>query len=181
MKLVILDRDGVINEDSADYIKSADEWHPIAGSLDAIGRLSRAGWRVVVATNQSGLRRKLFDVEALSRIHDRMHRQLAEVGGRIDAIFICPCLPRERCTCRKPAPGMLEAISERLHQPLSTVPYIGDKLGDIEAARAGGAVPWLVRTGNGAGTEASGADLSGVRIFDNLAEAADALIAEEPA
>lgn len=179
MKLVILDRDGVINEDSPDFIKSPEEWIPIPGSLDAIGRLSRAGWRVVVVTNQSGIGRRLFDIERLNRIHDRMHRQLAEVGGRIDAIFICPCLPRAGCPCRKPAPGMLEALTERLHVPLASVPFIGDRASDLEAARAGGARPWLVRTGSGTATEASAADLSDVRVFDNLAAAADALIAGE--
>lgn len=177
MKLVILDRDGVINEDSDAFIKSPEEWKPIPGSLDAIGRLSRAGWRVVVASNQSGLRRKLLDIEALNRIHDKMHRQLAEVGGRIDAIFICPCLPKEKCACRKPGSGMLNALSERLHLPLTQVPFIGDRASDLEAARAGGARPWLVRTGSGAKTEVSGVDLSDVTVVDDLAAAADLLAA----
>lgn len=179
MKLVILDRDGVINEDSDEFIKSPAEWVPIPGSLDAIGRLSRAGFRVVVASNQSGLRRKLLDIETLNRIHDKMHRQLAEVGGRIDAILVCPCLPRENCACRKPGAGMLVALSERLHLPLANVPFIGDKASDIDAARAGGARPWLVRTGAGAETEASGLDLTDVKVFDDLAAAADALVAAD--
>jgi len=177
VKLVILDRDGVINEDSDAFIKSPQEWRPIAGSLDAIGRLSRAGWRVVVASNQSGLRRKLLNIESLNRIHDKMHRQLAEVGGRVDAILICPCLPKENCACRKPRSGMLDALSQRLHLPMTKVPFIGDRASDLDAARAAGARPWLVRTGLGAATEASGVDLSDVTVVDDLADAADILVA----
>lgn len=176
MKLVIVARDGVINEDSAQHIKSAAEWIPIPGALEAIGRLSRAGWRVVVATNQSGLHRKLFDIEVLNRIHDKMHRALAELGGRVDAIFICPCLPREKCACRKPNPGMLNAIAGQLHVNLAEVPFIGHRASDLAAARAAGAQPWLVRTGGGAHTEATATELSDVSIFDNLADAADSLI-----
>jgi D-glycero-D-manno-heptose 1,7-bisphosphate phosphatase len=181
MKLVILDRDGVINEDSDAFIRSPDAWLPLPGSLDAIGRLNRASWRVVIATNQSGLRRKLFDIETLNRIHDKMNRQLAEVGARVDAIFICPCLPRENCACRKPAPGMLREIGERLRTPLAAVPYIGDKPTDLATARAAGARPWLVRTGHGMRTEASTALDADVRVFDDLAAAADALLAEQVA
>jgi D-glycero-D-manno-heptose 1,7-bisphosphate phosphatase len=179
MKLVILDRDGVINQDSTQYITSPEEWQEIPGSLDAIARLGRSGWRVVVATNQSGLRRKFFDIGTLARIHDKMHRQLAEIGGRVDAIFICPCTDSERCNCRKPKPGMLNEISERLSTPLDDVPYIGDKLSDLQAARAAGAQPWLVRTGNGADVERAGKALQGVRIFDDLAAAVNALINDQ--
>lgn len=178
MKLVILDRDGVINEDSTAFIKSAEEWQALPGSLDAIARLGRAGWRVVVATNQSGLHRKLFDIGSLLRIHEKMHRQLAEVGGQIDAIFVCPCTDRERCTCRKPKPGMLNEIAERLFVTLEDVPYIGDRASDLRAAKSAGAQPWLVRTGQGASVEGEVADLDGVRIFDDLSAAADALISE---
>ena len=181
MKLVILDRDGVINEDSEAFIKSAQEWQPLPGSLDAIARLRRAGWRVVVATNQSGLRRKLFDIGTLARIHDKMHRQLAEIGGHIDAIFICPCTDQERCACRKPKPGMLNEIADRLSISLEDVPYIGDKTSDLRAAKAAGAKPWLVRTGNGAKVELEGKHLDGVRVFDDLSAAVDALIDEEAA
>ena len=179
MKLVILDRDGVINEDSETFIKSPEEWQALPGSLDAIAQLGRAGWRVVVATNQSGLRRKLFDIGTLIRIHDKMHRQLAEIGGHVDAIFICPCTDLDRCTCRKPKPGMLNEIAERLFISLDDVPYIGDRASDLRAAKAAGAQPWLVRTGNGATVEGEGIDLDGVRIFDDLPAAADALISEE--
>ena len=177
MKLAILDRDGVINEDSEEYIKSPEEWHPIPGSLDAIARLNRAGWRVVVATNQSGLRRKLFSVETMNRIHDRMLRHLAEVGGRVDAIVACPCLPRDDCACRKPNPGMLIAIAERLNVPLTGVPYVGDKMSDVEAARAAGADPWLVLTGIDSRSLAARDDLEDVQVADNLAAAVDRLLA----
>ena len=177
MKLVILDRDGVINADSDAFITSPEAWVALPGSLDAIARLNRASWRVVIATNQSGLRRKLFDIEMLNRIHDKMNRQLAEVGARVDAIFICPCLERENCACRKPAPGMLLAIAERLRTPLDAVPYIGDKPADLAAARAAGARPWLVRTGHGARTEAGAMPDAQVQVFDDLAAATDALIA----
>jgi D-glycero-D-manno-heptose 1,7-bisphosphate phosphatase len=113
MELVILDRDGVINQDSTKYIRSPEEWVPIPKSLDAIARLNRAGFRVVIATNQAGIARRLFDIETLIRIHETMQHQLAEVGGHVDAIFICPCHPKDNCECRKPKPGMLLDISER--------------------------------------------------------------------
>jgi len=177
MELVILDRDGVINQDSARHIRSPEEWIPIPGSLDAIARLNRAGFRVVVATNQSGLARRLFDIETLIRIHETMQRQLAEIGGHVDAIFVCPCHPKDNCDCFKPNPGMLLDISERLRMPLDNVPYIGDKLIDVQAARAAGARPFLVKTGNGKKTLRSKQNLDDVEVFEDLAEAADALIA----
>ena len=177
MELVILDRDGVINQDSPRHIRSPEEWIPIPGSLDAIARLNRAGFRVVVATNQSGLARRFFDIETLIRIHETMQRQLAEIGGHVEAIFICPCHPRDNCDCFKPNPGMLLDISERLRTPLEKVPYIGDKLADIQAARAAGARPFLVKTGNGKKTLRSKENFDGVEVFEDLAEAADALIA----
>lgn len=176
MELVILDRDGVINQDSTRHIRSPEEWIPIPGSLDAIARLNRAGYRVVVATNQSGLARRLFDIETLNRIHETMQRQLAEIGGHVDAIFICPCHPNDNCDCFKPNPGMLLDISKRLRTPLDTVPFIGDKLIDIQAARAAGARPFLVKTGNGRKTLKSKQNLDDVEVFDDLAAAADALI-----
>lgn len=176
MDLVILDRDGVINHDSDDHVKSPQEWEPLPGSLDAIARLNRHGFRVVVATNQSGIRRKLFDIETLNRIHDKMHHDLAEVGGHIDAIFFCPCLPRDNCECFKPNPGMLIEIGARLRASLESVPVIGDSLRDVEAARAVDARPLLVRTGKGERTLADNPDLD-VEVFDDLAAAADALVA----
>jgi len=180
MKLVILDRDGVINEDSDQYIKSPEEWCPIPGSLDAIARLNRAGWRVVVATNQSGLRRRLFDIETLNRIHDTLHRRLAEVGGRVEAIFFCPCLPGDHCACRKPSPGMLIGVGRCLRVDLARVPFVGDTLGDVQAARRAGAQPWLVRTGKGLRTLREADDLEGVTVVDELAAAADLLLEQAP-
>ncbi len=177
MELVILDRDGVINQDSSKYIRSPEEWIPIPGSLDAISRLNRAGYRVVIASNQSGIARRLFDIDTLNRIHETMHRQLAEVGGHVDAIFICPCLPKDNCECRKPKPGMLLEISERLRTPLEKVAYIGDKLIDVQTARAAGARPFLVKTGDGKKTLKSKETFDDVAVFENLAEAADTLIA----
>ncbi len=177
MSLVVLDRDGVINEDSDGYIKSPDEFVVIPGSLEAIARLNHAGYRVVVATNQSAIGRKLLDIETLTRIHERLYRQLAEVGGTLDAIFFCPHTPRVRCKCRKPRPGMLLEIAKRLRQPLEGVPVVGDKLSDVEAARAAGARPILVRTGKGRASEASGGNaLAGVAVYDDLAAVADDLL-----
>ena len=179
VKLVILDRDGVINQDSPRQIRSPEEWQPLPGALDAIARLNREGWRVVVATNQSGLRRRLFDVEMLNRIHDLMHRRLAEAGGHIEAVFFCPCLPRQECHSHLPNPGMLEAIGKRLRANLETVPFIGDEQADVEAARRAGAQPWLVTTGNGqaalAALEAEN-DLEDVIVSEDLSAAADRLI-----
>ena len=152
MQLIILDRDGVINEDSDDYIKSPSEWNPIRGSLEAIARLHRAGWHVVVATNQSGIARQLFDLDTLARIHETMHRRVIESGGLIDAVFFCPHGPDDGCRCRKPLPGMFHDIAERLHINLAGVPAIGDSLRDLQAAQAAGASPILVKTGKGFGT-----------------------------
>ena len=128
MKLVILDRDGTINEDSDDYIKSPAEWVPIPGSLEAIARLNHAGWHTVIASNQSGLARGLFDMATLNAIHARMNRELAAFGGRIDAIFFCPHMPDDGCRCRKPKPGLLELIGERYGVELTETYMVGDSL-----------------------------------------------------
>ncbi len=178
MKLVILDRDGVINVDSASYVKSADEWHPIHGSLEAMARLTHAGYLLVVATNQSALARGLLDMDAFSRIHQKMERLLADLGGRVDGIFFCPHGPEDGCNCRKPAPGLLLQIAQRYQTTLQGVYFVGDKVSDIEAARAAGAEPVLVRTGYGMQTlqERSPA-LESVPVFDNLASFADWLLA----
>jgi len=149
MKLVILDRDGVINFDSPQFIKSPDEWKPIPGSLAAIARLNQADYRVVVATNQSGIGRGLFDMDTLNAIHEKMLKALAEVGGHIDAIFFCPHTAADDCACRKPKTGMLEEIATRFNTDLKGVPAIGDALRDIQSAAAVGARPMLVRTGKG--------------------------------
>ena len=149
VSLVILDRDGVINHDSDDYIKSPDEWQPLPGSLEAIARLCRANYTVVVATNQAGVGRGLFSQEMLIRIHRKMASSIRDKGGRLDSVFFCPHSPAEQCGCRKPNPGMLLEISDRLGIGLSGVPVVGDSLRDLEAAEAAGAMPVLVKTGRG--------------------------------
>ncbi len=150
MKLVILDRDGTINEDSADYVKSPSEWQPLPGALEAIARLNHAGWHVVVATNQSGLGRGLFDVASLNAMHAKMHSMLAAVGARVDAVFYCPHGPEEACRCRKPEPGLFEQIGERYGVDLKDVPAVGDSQRDLVAAAAAGCTPHLVLTGKSA-------------------------------
>jgi len=179
MKLIILDRDGVINEDSDAFIKSPDEWTPIPGSLEAVTRLSHAGYRVVVATNQSGVGRGLLNLETLNMIHKKMHRLAQETGGLIDAVFFCPETD-EANPYRKPNPGMLLEISRRLKCGLQGVPVVGDSLRDIRAARAANAWPLLVRTGNGAATlEQEAESCANVQVFDDLAAVADYLIASQ--
>jgi len=148
-KLVILDRDGTINQDSDDYVKSADEWIALPDALEAIARLNHAGWHVVVASNQSGLGRGLFDVAALNAMHTKMHKLLASVGGRIDAVFYCPHSPEETCNCRKPLPGLYEQIGERYGMDLTGVHTVGDSLRDLQAGAAVGCATHLVYTGKG--------------------------------
>lgn len=176
MKLIILDRDGVINFDSDRFIKSPDEWKPIPGSLEAIARLNQAGYRVVIATNQSGIGRGLFDMATLNAIHDKLYRALAQVGGRIDALFYCPHAADLNCPCRKPRPGMLEEIARRFNTDLTGVPAIGDALRDLEAAAAVGAQPMLVLTGKGRRTQEAGGLPEGTLIFQDLAEVAKQVI-----
>ncbi len=149
MKLIILDRDGVINEDSDDYIKSPDEFIPIAGSFDAITRLYHADFKIVIATNQSGIARGYYDLDTLNAIHSKMHRLLSVHGGKIEAIFFCPHGPDDNCDCRKPKTGMLDDIASRYDITLTNIPFIGDSLTDINAARTAGASPYLVKTGKG--------------------------------
>lgn len=178
MSLIILDRDGVINHDSDDFIKSPSEWEPIDGSLEAIARLNYSGFRVVVITNQSGISRGLLDVEMLNRIHSKMRRMLSQVGGRIEAIMFCPHGPDDNCSCRKPKPGSYNDLAHRLRISLENVPAIGDSIRDIEAAQTAGARPILVRTGKGSATETAGIP-DGVPVYDDLAAVADVLL--EPA
>ncbi len=179
MKIIILDRDGVINQDSDAFIKSADEWIPIPGSLEAIARLNHAGYRVFVASNQSGIGRGLFDIEALNAIHQKFLAELYKQGGRVEAILFCPHSPEQQCACRKPKPGLYEEIASRTHQTLQDVPIIGDSLRDIEAAMAVNARPILVRTGKGeAMLKQHAEELSGIPYFDNLLQAVDHLIEE---
>lgn len=179
MQMVILDRDGVINEDSDAFIKSPQEWIPIPGSLEAIAKLHRADYRVVIATNQSGLARGLLDFDMLMRIHDKMLHQIADAGGVIEAIFFCPHGPTERCKCRKPAPGMFTEIATRFKINLTGVPAIGDSLRDIEAAQAVRARPILVKTGKGQRTVAREENLPGVEVYEDLAMAVDVLLREQ--
>lgn len=180
MKLIILDRDGVINQDSDDYIKSPDEWIPIPGSLAAIARLNQAGYRVAVATNQSGLARGLFSIDELNAIHNKMYQAVADEGGEIEALFFCPHGPDDECECRKPRPGLFYQICKRLFTTLDKVPSIGDSLRDLEAARLAGARPILVRTGKGARTEKDPNLDSSIPVFDDLSQAVDHLLSNEP-
>ncbi|HET8610920.1 MAG TPA: D-glycero-beta-D-manno-heptose 1,7-bisphosphate 7-phosphatase [Burkholderiales bacterium] len=176
MKLVILDRDGVINHDRPDFVKSPEEWQPIAGSLEAIAELNQAGFRVIIATNQSGVARGLFDMATVNAINEKMHKALAQAGGRIDAIFYCAHAADEDCRCRKPKPGMLEDIGQRLNTPLDGVPLVGDSLRDLEAAAAVNAQPILVLTGKGETTVEQGGLPAGTMVLSNLAEAAKFII-----
>lgn len=176
MKLVILDRDGVINHDSAAYIKSPEEWKPIPGSLEAIALLNQAGYRVLVATNQSGVGRGLFDMATLNAIHDKMHRALSLVGGRVDGIFYCPHAQDAGCACRKPRPGLLDEIARRFGVSLEGVPFIGDSLRDLQAGAAVGAQPVLVLTGKGKKTRKEGDLPEGTVIHADLAEAVRSLL-----
>jgi len=178
--LVILDRDGVINHDSDAFIKSPDEWQPIEGSAEAIGALTKAGFTVVVATNQSGIARKIIDRRTLDSIHDKMRRVVADHGGAIDTIVFCPHGPGDGCDCRKPKPGLLLELSRQYDLPVEGVPFIGDSVGDLDAALAVNARPLLVLTGKGGATAATMSDAGReVEIFADLADAATALIADK--
>jgi D-glycero-D-manno-heptose 1,7-bisphosphate phosphatase len=176
MKLVILDRDGVINFDSDAYVKTPDEWKPIPGSLDAIARLTQAGWHVVVATNQAGIGRGLFEMATLNAIHDKMHRAVSQAGGRIDAVFFCPHAPEANCHCRKPRPGLLEEIGRRYNTSLKGVPSIGDTQRDLEAAATVGALPILVLTGNGDAARRGNRLPPETQVYPDLAEAVSAIV-----
>lgn len=176
MKLVILDRDGVINYDSDQFIKTPDEWKPIPGSLEAIARLNQNGYRVMVATNQSGIGRGLFDMAALNAINGKMYKLLALAGGRIDALFFCPHTSDSACVCRKPNPGMLEEIAQRFNTDMKDVPCIGDSLRDLQCAHAVSAQPILVLTGKGKKTQQVGGLPDKTLIFPDLGAAVDALL-----
>ncbi|AOY91740.1 D-glycero-beta-D-manno-heptose-1,7-bisphosphate 7-phosphatase [Cupriavidus sp. USMAA2-4] len=167
-KFIILDRDGVINLDSDQFIKSPDEWIPIPGSLEAIAALNQAGYRVLVASNQSGIGRGLFEMSTLNAMHEKMHKLLAGLGGRIDAVFFCPHTAADDCDCRKPRPGMLEQISARYGVELKGVPVVGDALRDLQAGVAVGCSPHLVLTGKGRGTLDKGGLPDGTRVHDDL-------------
>ena len=182
MKLVIMDRDGTINTESADFIKSPEEWTALPGALEAIARLNHAGWHVVVATNQSGLGRGLFDVASLNAMHAKMHKELAALGGRVDAIFYCPHTPDDNCHCRKPEPGLFEQIGERYGIDLKSVPVVGDALRDVSAGAAAGCQPNLVLTGNGSvyrDIELPPSFPANTRVHQDLGAFADWLIARD--
>lgn len=172
VKTAILDRDGVINHDSSEFIKHPDEWVAIPGSLEAIARLKRAGWRVVVATNQSGLARGLFDMNTLVDIHQKMYKELAALGGRIDSVFICPHGPDDGCSCRKPLAGLFLDIARRYELDLSRCVSVGDSLRDLEAAHSAGCGTALVLTGNGAKTQLQPLP-SGCNTYADLAAVVD--------
>ncbi len=181
IKLVILDRDGTINEDRDDYVKSPEEWVPIPGALEAIARLNHAGWHTVIATNQSGLGRGTFDMSTLNAMHVKMNQLLAKQGGRIDAVFFCPHAPDDGCSCRKPLPGLFEQIGERFGVALRDVPVVGDTLRDLQAGVAVGCEPHLVRTGKGARLDAAQlealcAQVPGTQVHADLGAFAEALI-----
>ena len=179
MKLIILDRDGVINYDSDEYIKSAEEWQAIPGSLDAIARLHHAGYHVVVASNQAGIARGKFDIDALNSIHQKMHTHLAQYGGVINAVFFCPHGPDDNCDCRKPKPGLLLEVARRLRTTLKGVYAVGDKFSDLEAASAAGAIPVLVKTGYGQSVVNDHKVPDKVEVYDNLADFVDKLLETE--
>ena len=176
MSFIIIDRDGVINYESVDYIKSPEEWHAMPGSLEAIATLNRAGYRVVVATNQSGVGRGYYDLEMLDCIHEKLMRELASVGGYIDEIFFCPHHPDAGCVCRKPKPGLLFRIQEKYQINLAETFFIGDLLPDIQAALAAGCKPILVLTGNGEKTLENHAEAKEVDCFSDLMEAAQYIL-----
>jgi len=178
MKLIILDRDGVINHDSDDYIKSPDEWQPIDGSLEAIARLNHAGYTVAIASNQSGLARGYFDIEVLTAMHKKMDELLAKIGGRIDAVFYCPHGPDDACHCRKPKPGMLLDIGQRFNVSLKQVIFVGDSIADINAANNAHAKAVLVRTGKGVKAEKilQSENKSSIPVYDDLASAVTAIL-----
>jgi D-glycero-D-manno-heptose 1,7-bisphosphate phosphatase len=186
LKLVILDRDGTINEDRDDFVKSADEWVPLPGALEAIARLNHAGWHTVVATNQSGIGRGLFDMAALNAMHMKMNQALHKVGGRVDAVFFCPHTSQDDCACRKPRAGLFELIAERYGIELAGVPAVGDSMRDLRAGQAAGCRPHLVRTGKlaQAGEEAIAAacaEVPGTQVHADLAAFAEALVQQERA
>lgn len=180
-KLVILDRDGVINKETNLHIKSPDEWEPITGSLEAIAQLNRAGYHIVVATNQSGLAQGLFDISTLNRIHKKMHEQASIFGAKIDAIFFCPHQANDHCSCRKPAPGLIKEILSRYSIKSSEkIPFVGDSICDVKAAIAGNVQPWLVLTGNGTKTLENPHCPQSVKVIANLDEFVKQFLIDKP-
>ncbi len=178
MKIVILDRDGTINEENAEFVETPEQWQPLPGALEAIATLNHAGWHVVVASNQPGLGRGLFEVGMLNAIQAKMHKMLAAVGARVDAVFYCPHAPDEGCHCRKPEPGLLEQIGERYGVELKGTPMVGDSIEDLLAGAVAGCEPHLVLTGQGAAYRGRALPDSfppGTRVHDDLAAFAEFL------
>lgn len=182
MKLIILDRDGVINQDSDDYVKSADEWEPIPGSIEAIAQLSKAGYTVAVATNQSGISRGFFDAYELAAMHQKMCNLVEEEGGQINGVFFCPHGPDDDCECRKPKIGLIKQIECEFGTNADHIPFVGDSAKDLLCAKLAGCKPVLVRTGKGEATltESSKNELDGVCVFNNLKEYVDSLLRVNP-
>ena len=180
MKLIILDRDGVLNHDREDFVKSADEWLPIEGSMDAVAFLKQAGYTVVVATNQSGIGRRYFTMQALNDMHDKLHRLTREAGGSIDGIWFCPHTDAARCHCRKPKPGMVEDILDRFNISAKGVYMVGDSLRDLQAIDTAGGLPILVLTGKGKKTPAAGGLPESTQVFDDLLSFAKYLNQPQP-
>lgn len=178
MTFIILDRDGVINYESDEYIKSPDEWLPIPGSLEAIAQLNRSGYRVLIATNQSGVARGYYDLATLEDIHEKLLRELAAVGGYVDEIFFCPHHPDEACFCRKPKPGLLYQMTEKYPLELTGTYFIGDSYGDVVAARTVGCLPLLVLTGKGKLSLEKYPELLDIPHFLDLAEAVSYVISQ---
>lgn len=181
MKLVILDRDGVINHDSDAFIKSPEEWIPIDGALEAIARLNQAGYRVVIASNQSGIARGLFSQATLEAIHAKLRAMAAGAGASIDNILFCPHGPDDECLCRKPKPGMFRQIAQAYGICLDGVPAVGDSLRDLQAGASEGCIPYLVLTGKGNATRATGGLPANTVICTDLANAVDHILAMQPA
>lgn len=180
MKLIILDRDGVINHDSRKYIKNADEWVPITGSPKAIANLTQIGYTVVICSNQSGIGHGLYGMKELNEMHEKMHKLIDNAGGSIDAIFICPHIPEDDCTCRKPKPGMINEIADRFNiDDMSKIMFVGDSERDLLAIESAGGIPVLVKTGNGKKSLNKTTIPHGTLVFDNLLAVSEYLIAKE--
>lgn len=184
MKLIILGRDGILNEYRDDHVKSPEEWQPVRGALEAVARLNQAGWHVVVATNQAGIGRGMIDMASVNLIHAHMNKLMQAQGARLDAVFFCPHTPEERCDCRKPLPGMMREIGRRYGVDLHQVPVAADTLRDLQAAQAAGCEPHLVRTGRAARLDDAQVgqlvqEVPEARVHADLAALADHLIARE--
>lgn len=180
MKIIILDRDGVINHESTQFVKSADEWEPISGSIKAIANLTQIGFNVVVCSNQSGIGRGLYGMEELNAMHEKMHKLVTNAGGHIAAIFICPHIPDDNCSCRKPKPGMIYEICERFNvNNVEKVMLVGDSERDLQAIKTAGGIPILVKTGNGKKTLNKGTIPPDTLVFDNLLNVSEYLITKE--